>query len=144
MGGSRSFRNASARYKTCSVADGQVLSGPGPVFRQPSGSVFCWFPMKVIIYGLQIVLGAGDDPIRHGRSADIDSRSSNPFSCRYRKRICIFSYMICDTRDAEAISARDKCRDPSDFDELRVLRVFTDRTSTGGGNVHDTLQPCLV
>ena len=47
-------------------------------------------------------------------------RSSNPFFCRYRgSASAYFSYMICDTRDAEAY-----------------------RTPISGGNVHDTLQFC--
>jgi len=47
--------------------------------------------MKVIIYGLQIVLGAGDDPIRHGRSADTDSKKFKSLLLPVqRKRVCIF------------------------------------------------------
>ena len=66
-------------------------------------------------------------------------RSSNPFSCRYRgSASAYFSYMICDTRDAEAYPPGISAGLPSSF----MNRVFTGRTPISGGNVHDTLQFC--
>lgn len=72
--------------------------------------------MKVIINGLQIVLGAGDDPIRHGRSADTDSKKFKSLLLPVqRKRVCIFFIHDMCTREAEAYPPGISAGLPSSF-----------------------------